>query len=170
MIEVHPGLFVGDERDYELRVAGRPEWAVVHACKDPYHRQLLGYRSQGAPKDDPEYLFAVRGVRLYLNMVDANLPEFFDPRLILTAMDFVEEHIASGRKVLVHCNLGESRAPSLALLYLASRARTLPICSLEAAEEEFRRLYPAYRPKSGIHEHLRLHWQEYCGSTEEGRV
>ena len=37
-----------------------------------YHRQALGYRSRGAPKDHPEYLVARRGNRLILNIVDAN--------------------------------------------------------------------------------------------------
>lgn len=48
MIEVHPNLFVGSQDD-EAAIRGHPSWFVVHACKEPYHRQALGYTSQGAP-------------------------------------------------------------------------------------------------------------------------
>ncbi len=41
MIEVHPRLFIGTELDYESQVRLREGWWVVHACKEPYHRQLL---------------------------------------------------------------------------------------------------------------------------------
>jgi len=42
MIEVHPNLFVGDESDYKIQMAEQQDWAIVHACKEPYHRQALG--------------------------------------------------------------------------------------------------------------------------------
>jgi len=70
MIEVYLNLFVGDQSDYEINVATQEGWAVVHACKEPYHRQALGYRVRGAPKDHPEYLVARRGNRLILNIVE----------------------------------------------------------------------------------------------------
>jgi hypothetical protein len=56
MIEVYSKLFVGDELDYERKVSHQTGWATVHACKEPYHREALGYSSRGAPKDHPEYL------------------------------------------------------------------------------------------------------------------
>jgi hypothetical protein len=49
MIEIHPNLYIGHQGDYEYQVKGQDGWAVVHACKEPYHRQLLGYTSRGAP-------------------------------------------------------------------------------------------------------------------------
>ena len=163
LIEVHSNLFVGDERDYELTVAGQPGWAVVHACKEPYHRNALGYRTRGAPKDHAEYLVARRGDRLFLNIVDADAPEFFAPAMIDQALDFIDEKRAQGQKVLVHCNQGESRGPSIALLYMATRLGVLPSASLDAAEASFRTIYPGYAPKQGMREHLRLSWQYYLG-------
>jgi predicted protein tyrosine phosphatase len=162
MIEMHPNLFVGDEHDYVSRVVHEDRWAVVHACKEPYHRQTLGYSGRGAPKDHPEYLAARRGDRLILNMVDANDPAFFAKEMIDQALDFIDEQLAVGHKVLVHCNQGESRAPSIALLYMACRLHVLPTDSLEAAERAFVTKYPGYNPKPGIREHLRQNWQMYC--------
>ena len=80
MNSIHPNLYVGHQGDYEHQVKGQEGWAVVHACKEPYHRQLLGYATRGAPKDDPEYYFAERGSRLYLNLVDAPDPAYIRRR------------------------------------------------------------------------------------------
>lgn len=162
MIEVYPKLFVGDENDYEFRVVGQEGWAVVHACKEPYHRQALGYRGRGAPKEHPEYLVAPRGNRLILNIVDVNNPAFFDRGMIEAALDFIDESLTKGLKVLVHCNQGESRSPAIALLYMTARLDALPTESLEAAEEQFRPLYPNYNPKPGIRGHLLQNWEQYC--------
>jgi predicted protein tyrosine phosphatase len=162
MIEVYPNLFVGDQSDCESIMPQLDGWAVVHACKEPYHRQALGYVGKAAAKNHPEYLVARRGLRLILNMVDVDNPAFFDMGMIRQALDFIDEHRRGGLKVLVHCNLGESRAPSIALLYLAARLKALPVEALDLAEARFRTLYPDYNPKPGIREHLRQNWQEYC--------
>jgi predicted protein tyrosine phosphatase len=161
MVEVHPSLFIGTEVDYETQVASDAGWWVVHACKEPYHRRLLGYRGQGAPKDHPEYLIARRGRQLYLNLVDANDPNYIPKEIVDAAIVFVDEAIKSGDRVLIHCNLGESRAPSLGLLYLAARIGSLPRGGLEAAEAEFRLLYPRYNPKGGMRGFLLHHWSNY---------
>jgi predicted protein tyrosine phosphatase len=137
-------------------------WAVVHACKEPYHRQALGYLGRGAPKEHPEYLIAQRGDRLILNIVDVDNPAFFNKAMIDTALDFIDEALGRDMKVLVHCNVGESRSPSIALLYLACRAKVLSRESFLEAEEEFRRLYPAYNPRAGIRGHLQQNWHLYC--------
>ncbi|MEO8287121.1 MAG: dual specificity protein phosphatase [Chloroflexota bacterium] len=162
MIEISSHLYVGDQGDGELILAKQSGWAIVHACKEPYHRRTLGYATPGAPKGHPEYLFARRGNRLIMNIVDAPNPAFFAKEMIDVALDFIDEMLGQGLKVLVHCNQGESRSPSIALLYLASRKRTLPIVSLEAAEDQFRLVYPNYNPKSGIHGFLSLYWGSYC--------
>jgi hypothetical protein len=58
MIEVTRNLFVGNNNDYNL-IQSESDWAIVHACKEPYHRNALGYSGQGAPKEHPEYLVAL---------------------------------------------------------------------------------------------------------------
>jgi predicted protein tyrosine phosphatase len=172
LIAIHAGLFVGNQADYDFDVAQRDGWAVVHACKEPYHRQALGYRSRGAPKDHPEYLVARRGNRLILNIVDTDNPTFFAKEMIDAALDFVDEAMARGLKVLIHCNEGQSRSPSIALVYLAARLGILPTDSLGAAEEQFRAIYPNYYPKPGIRGHIQAYWSQYCSegtSTSKGR-
>ena len=175
MIEVHESLYCGSEYDLydsilcnyrpvasemELFCCMPEGWAVVHAAKEPFHRMALGYVGRGAPKDHPEYLWAERGNRLALNMVDAPKVEFFDKRMIDKAIEFIGRKLGVGHRVLVHCNKGESRSPSLCLLYLIS-AGVLKGSSLQEYMTEFCRIYPNYNPFDGILGFIQEHWLEY---------
>jgi len=160
MIEVSPNLFVGHQGDYEYRVAGQESWAVVHACKEPYHRELLGYSTKGAPKGHAEYLLAVRCDRLYLNLVDADDPAFIHVELVEKAIAFIYEKLSGGKKVLVHCNQGESRGPGIAFLYLLRHTPALPKTSLADALDVFQRIYPAFHPAAGIAGYIAAHWSD----------
>ena len=153
--------FIGDERDYEFHVRNDDGWSIVHACKEPYHRNLLGYSGRGAPKDHPEYFFAKRGNRLFLNLVDSPDPNFIPKKIIDKALDFIKEKLESGNKVLVHCNLGESRSPSIGLLYLAKYTDRIRHGSFSDAEEDFRKIYPGYAPKRGMRGFLNKYWGGY---------
>ncbi|MSU01949.1 dual specificity protein phosphatase family protein [Tissierella pigra] len=158
MKEIIKNLFVGNENDVgevELR-----ELAIVHACKEPFHRQLLGYTGRGAPKDHPEYLWAERKNRLYMNIVDAPKSIFFDKGMIDKALDFIHEKLNQGFKVLVHCNEGFSRSPSIALLYLVKH-KYIDVDTLEDAEAEFLKLYPEYNPGTGMRGFVKENWNCY---------
>lgn len=166
MIEILNNLFIGTEQDYEYQVMGQEGWMIVHACKEPYHRQALGYRSLGAPKDHPEYLIAKRGNHLILNLVDAPNPAFIPKEIIDAALEFIHIGLSEERKVLVHCNLGESRSPSIGLLYIAIYTDILPKEFL-LAEQKFRGMYPFYNPGAGIRRFLMNNWDLYQ-SLKEG--
>jgi hypothetical protein len=166
--EVFPNLYCGDINAYPPASSPlMPEWAVVHACKDPMHRSMVGYTGRGCPKESPEYLWAERGNRLALNIVDAPKPEFFDKVMIDKALDFIDEKLKAGMKVLVHCNQGESRSPSIALLYVLSRGikstgeYLRDGDTLEDCEAEFMKVYPEYNPGAGIRGFMKEHWQSY---------
>lgn len=162
MIEIVPHLFVGNQLDYEKRIKDNDLWWVLHACKEPYHREALGYNGLGGPREHHEYLFAYRddGRRLILNMVDAPKPQFFADGMMDEAIAFIGRALEVGADVLVHCNQGGSRAPGLALLYLRRRHADWMDADIdfETAEDMFRGLYPQYQPANGIREYLRQHW------------
>ena len=122
---------------------------------------INAYSGRGAPKGHPEYLLARRDKRLHLNLVDVDNPDYISKEIIDAALAFIGEGLKSGERVLVHCNLGESRSPSIGLLYLAARAGTLPSGSLVEAEAQYRVIYPHYNPKAGIRGFLLHHWAEY---------
>jgi predicted protein tyrosine phosphatase len=167
MIEIHSDLYVGHQGDYEYQVKVQDSWAVVHACKEPYHRDLLGYTTRGAPKDHPDYFFAERGDRLYLNLVDANDPAYIPKEIIDKAIAFIHEKLTQGLKVLVHCNQGESRSPGIGFLYLLRHTDTLPKTSLDDALVAFRQIYKTYHPGRGISGFIAEHWQEYAGGHKD---
>jgi len=161
MIEIPPNLYVGNQDAFDYQVKGRDGWAVVHACKEPYHRDLLGYTTRGAPKDDPEYFFAERGNRLYLNLIDVPNPAYIPKEIIDKAISFIHEKLSEGLKVLVHCNQGESRSPGIGFLYLLKHTDALPKTSLDDALATFRQVYPAFSPSRGISGFIAAHWEDY---------
>ena len=167
MIEIHSNLYVGHQGDYEYQVKGQDGWAVVYACKEPYHRQLLSYTTRGAPKDHPDYFFAERGNRLYLNLVDTPDPAYIPKEIIDRAIEFIYEKLAEGLKVLVHCNQGESRSPGIGFLYLVRHSDTLPKTCLDDALTKFRQIYSAFYPSGGISGFIATHWEEYGAIVEE---
>jgi hypothetical protein len=160
MIEVHKNLFVGGQ-DHEASVRGQPGWFIVHACKEPYHRDALGYSGRAASKDHPEYLIARRPGRLILNLVDVPDVNFISPEIIDPALEAIHQHISSS-KVLVHCNQGMSRSPTIAFLYLLKFTDVLPRQSAQDDLQEFQKLYPPYAPAKGMADYARLNWQKYA--------
>jgi len=155
MIEVAPGLWVGDQADYEQgEFAG---WAVVHAAKEPYHRKALGYTGRAAPKHHPEYLYCSRPQRLILNLVDAPDPKYVSARVIDAALAFIADMHEQELPVLVHCNQGKSRSAVIAMLAIAP---TLPEVFAEA-ETRMRQLYPPFDPAPGMRGFAQEHWPHY---------
>ncbi len=161
MIEVYPNIFIGSWIDYETVVSVQSGWAVVHACKT-YHRNTVGYKLWNVPSHHPDYMLARRENRIMLSLLDLPVSRFIKKEMIDQTLDFIDEAYNSGLKVLVHCMAGRSRSPSITMLYLAVRLHALPTESFEAAEKQFRKLYPKYSPNRGIREHLRRNWQQYC--------
>ena len=153
MIEVYPNLYVGTDSDCFFD--SRDDWVVVHACKFPCHQKAVGYHGNFSPTH-PNYLVLERGSHLFLNMIDPNTP-LFKPALFDSALSFIDRYLPT-RKVLIHCNKGNSRAPSLALLYLAKRARVINSESYATAAKDFRTKFSGYQPGLGIQIYLTEHW------------
>lgn len=165
MIEIRPNLYIGNESDYEQHVRQKPGWCVVHACKEPYHRQALGYTGRAAPKDHPEYLIAKRGDRLILNLVDAPDPAYIPQEIIDTALDYIDASLHRGNNVLVHCNEGCSRSAGIGLLYLAAYTDVFKGLDFYQAETMFRSIYSPYNPKTGMRGYMIKNWNTYAGRT-----
>lgn len=156
MIEVKENLFVGTELD--CNVAGDDGYVIVHACKHPCHQRGVVYSGNLQPTH-PNYLILEEEDNLYLNMVDTERP--FDPiyadPMMEKAMEFIETKLST-KKVLIHCNQGQSRAPSICLLYLAKK-NLISNGSFQEATKEFLKLYSDYIPSGGISHYLQNNWQ-----------
>ncbi len=159
MTEIHPNLHLGNASDYEHYIAGREDWRIVQLAKDPYHREAVGYTTKSLPSSHPEYYLAVRGSRLILNMVDAPDPKYIHKPSVDTALAFIRDSLASGNKVLVHCNQGRSRTSLLGMLFLASQNKLPP--TLLAAEKAFSSLYPPCQLGKGMRAFLQEHFSSY---------
>ena len=155
MIEIYPNLYVGTDSDCFFD--SRDDWVVVHACKFPCHQKAVGYHGNLSPTH-PNYLVLERGTHLFLNMIDPDTP-LFKPALFDSALSFIARYSPT-RKVLIHCNKGNSRAPSLALLYLAKRVRVINSESYTTAAKVFRTEFPGYQPGRGIQLYLIEHWNQ----------
>lgn len=153
MQKVFERIWVGNERDCR---SGDREWAVVHACKSPCHQQAVGYLGN-LPGSHPHYLSLARDQDLFLNLVDPRIP-LFKPESFVAFLDFADTQWRAGRTLLIHCNQGESRAPSLALLFLAKCRAVLDAGSYHSARKEFEALCPGYRPGAGIVAYLSENW------------
>jgi hypothetical protein len=162
MIEVYQNLFVGSQND-ELAIRGQSGWFVIHACKEPYHRQALGYKTPGAPKNHPEYLLAARPGCLILNLVDVDKVSFIAPEIVNAALNAIRDNIGSS-KVLIHCNQGMSRSPAIAFLYLLKYTDVLGTREHVEALRAFQTLYPSYAPAQGMADYVNLNWEKYLPS------
>lgn len=165
MIEILTNLYIGNQDDYEQNVKFQERWAIVQACKEPYHRQALGYKGRAADKNHPEYLIAKRGNRLILNLVDVDNPDYISKEIIDNALCFIQENLMKNLKVLVHCNKGQSRSASIGFLYLAKYTDIIKSDDFIAAEKEYHNLYPLYNPAIGIKTFIQRNWENYRGKV-----
>lgn len=117
MKELLTNLYLGCDADVEEFKDLHPEGAIIHAAKEKWHREAVGYTGRGAPKDHPEYLVAVRDNELMLNLVDCPKPEFIPRACFDAAYEFFAEYFEEV-PILIHCNQGKSRAPGVMLYCL----------------------------------------------------
>lgn len=153
MLEVYPNLFIGNDNDCFYHE--KEHWAVIHACKSPCHQRVLRYKGN-LSEGHPNYLIYEKSNHLFLNIIDPPTP-LFKAQLFTRSLDFIGDRFPE-RKVLIHCNNGLSRAPSIALLFLAKRIRKIANESYMLAATDFKKLYPCYQPGRGIVCYLLQNW------------
>lgn len=127
--------------------------ARVHACKHPCHVAKCGHPAPGTA----DYLAKAEGDQLWLNIIDPEEP-LFSVDLFRAFLEWAVPR--AGRPMLIHCNAGESRSRSLALLLLAVTGK-IDARTYEAASVAFERLTgKPYRPGNGIGDFLDANWLE----------
>ena len=152
MIKVARHLFIGNLTDCE----SNSNIAKVHACKDPCHKNAVGYNGN-LPSSHPNYLFLEKGSNLYLNLVDmSNISPHFTNPIFKKAFQFIVQH--RHQDLLIHCNLGMSRSSALGIFYLAKRGM-LPK-NFTNALTEFKKLYANCALGSGFHTYLETNWND----------
>ena len=149
-------IYVGDHESSLLR--SNPDWAVVNAAKT-VHCEIMGWDNR-PPRDHPNYLSYEDGQLLSFNWVDgeARLYALSGAAEFNRALDFIDQW-RDTKKVLITCDKGESRSPTVALLYLAKRLDKISDKSFAHARIDFEALYPENAP-SGIADFVSAHWSD----------
>lgn len=165
MEEVYKHLYVGGDIDYD-KLKGHANWSFVRACKEGPggHRETLGYTTLGAPKDK-NYLYVRKGNRLAINILDLDDPNFMPDKAIEQAFKFIDERLEAGDKVLVACNQGRSRGPSIAMLYMR-RIGDLP-SGFHNGLKIFRTIYHPYDPGIGMRQYTKSKYSSMNGGENE---
>lgn len=145
IVEVFTNLFVGDADG--ITEAQNRGMFIIHAAKEPWHREHLGYTGRAAPKDDPRYLWDAYEDEMWCNLVDAHDVKYVPDELVMAIVRVIGEGLELGLKVFIHCNKGGSRAPTMALLYLLKNVPGYTVAM-------FKRSYPAYAPGPGMAAYL----------------
>jgi hypothetical protein len=151
-------LHIGTRLDASLR--DNDDWAVVNTAKT-VHCEIMGWGNR-PPSGHPNYVEFENGQLLSFNWVDGPA-HYFDYQgrgveRFTHALDFIDRWYAT-KDILISCDQGQSRSPTVALLYLAKRLHLIPDESFDAARETFQRLYPVYAP-NGIADFVDDHWSE----------
>ena len=156
MQHIIDGLYLGG--DESVAKAKELGMARLCCCKDGIdsHRSMLGYTSLAAPKDK-QYLVARDGNVMALNLIDVDDPTMIPDEAIDAGLRFIKEMQEKGIKILIHCNAGHSRSPSVVMAYLRA-ADGMPD-SFVAAKKRFKAIYRRYDPSVGIDAHIRERWK-----------
>ena len=160
MEQVIKGLYVGSDAD--VPEAKKRGYARLTCAKDgpDGHREMLGYTTLGAPKDK-NYLFVRKGEHAAMNLIDVEDPEFIADAMLDKGLDFIDEMMKAGKKILVHCNAGMSRGPTTTMMYL----RTIGELDqpFNRAKHIFKTIYPKYDPGHGMEYKARERWDSLKG-------
>ena len=153
--QVHDQILIGEDTDCPpgLNIAGTK--ATLHCCKFPCWSCIVGAKQ--LPKEHPQYLMCIYPFDLFLNIIDPPVP-LFKHETFVAAREFARRHLMRGNKLFIHCNRGESRAPSIAMLIMAKDLDVIGNESYDVAKEEFERIYPAFKPGKGIETFMRENW------------
>jgi predicted protein tyrosine phosphatase len=146
MKEIYKNLFIGTDYDCNPSL----DFAVIHACKT-CHQKALGYTKSLNPMH-PHYLIYEKETNLFLNLVD--MPNELLPKLHTSINDIrlcsLLNTYINKQKIIIHCNQGMSRSPSIGLVYLAKIGAINKKIHIEMQKLIFYQLYPEYNPGKGI--------------------
>ncbi len=151
-------LYVGTKEEYQtaLNKGMKIVCALNRANGYVTHQSIVGWHGRGCDPSSPHYLFKKDADAIYLNMIDGDDPKYVNDEMINPTLEFINEHIGQEKDVFIYCSLGESRSPSIALMYLLEQNL------IEKSENTFNifktEYYPNYSPKSGNLLYIKRRW------------
>jgi hypothetical protein len=148
-VQVYPGLFVGPGIDAQTFYGH-----ILHCAKEPWFMDSL-VRLVKYKKGIEVCPTAIRisDREMALNMIDAENLEYFSDEMVNAGLDFITETFAEGESILLHCNQGLSRSPSMAFLWMFEHGFLDK--EFRYAVPQFKKLYHDWSPGNGIWAYLR---------------
>lgn len=186
MIELIPNLHIGttDEVDFT-----RDDWRyinVAHTFHYTLHDWQLRDKNHDRTKDKCYVVCEELPHLLSVNWVDANEAKYFDyegqgVKIFHKMFDFIDKARNENKNLLIVCNKGQSRSPSVGMAYLAKRTNYLSVPKIEPPEgvvypflglkeedlerppygiarDKFDRFFKEYYPGQGITQFLIENW------------
>ncbi|MFK3978162.1 dual specificity protein phosphatase family protein [Shewanella vesiculosa] len=150
-------IYVGTKEEHQLAVTKGMKIVCALNRVNGYvtHQSVVGWSGRGCNKDSPYYLFKQTDDAIYLNMIDGENPAYVSDDMINPALEFIKSALENQEEVFIYCSLGESRSPSIALMYLLENGLIAP----QNAISEFKsRYYKSYLPKRGNLEYIKNRW------------
>lgn len=152
-------IYVGTKEEYQT--AKRQGMKIVCALNRANgfvtHQSVVGWQGRGCPPSSPYYLFKQEEDAIYLNMIDGDDPKYVNDKMINPALNFIGEQLKKQHAVFIYCSLGESRSPSIALMYLLEN--DLIEKSLNTIQKFKREYYSNYQPKQGNLLYIKNRWK-----------
>lgn len=143
----------------QLAVGGRlPEDLVEHLAEDLGVRRVVDMRAE--ENDDAELLRRHGITFLHLPTVDQ---EPVEPPMLWQGVEWVREGLASGEKVLIHCEYGIGRSVLLTGCVLAALGRS-PCDALELMKRARRQVSPSPAQLRAFLDWT-AEWHDACGTA-----
>ena len=153
-------IYVGTKEEYHIALnqGMKIVCALNRANGFVTHQSQVGWSGKGCNTDNPYYLYKEEDDAIYLNMFDGEDPIFVNDKMIDAALGFMKRHLDNGENVFVYCSLGESRSPSIVLMYMLEYGL---IDKSSDVFDYFRdNFYTNYLPKNGNKEYIVKRWIE----------
>jgi Predicted protein-tyrosine phosphatase len=162
MQKVAPNLYVGTAPEALYTLTQSAEWRLVNVAKTTH---LKLHHWSRPDKSSPYYVIHETPQWISVNWVDADQASYFNYNnlgvsVVKQVLAFIQKSLQEGKNVLISCDQGQSRSPSVALLYLAKILHTIPNTNYAEARQAFTKIYPYYQPALGISTFLAEHWTE----------
>ncbi|MEL1244046.1 dual specificity protein phosphatase family protein [Flavobacterium sp. DGU11] len=151
-------LFIGTKEQYQIAYNRGMKIVCALNRANGYvsHQSVVGWRGKGCNPDSLYYLYKREPDAIYLNMIDGDDPKYVNDAMINPALDFIHQHLNDGNEVFIYCSLGESRSPSIALMYLLEK--NLIEKNSETLTFFQKEYYPSFNPKKGNLFYIKNRW------------
>lgn len=151
-------IYVGTKEEYHIAIKNNMKivCALNRANGFVTHQSKVGWTGRGCNKDNPHYLYKEEQDAIYLNMIDGDDPNYVNNQMINAALKFMKMHLDNKENIFVYCSLGESRSPSIVLMYmLENNLIEVNKNIFQTFKNEY---YANYQPKRGNVEYIINRW------------